>query len=78
MRDAVGHDATLRLLLQPVVAYPGRRRHGLGRAPATLARPVALAWDGGRVARGAGILADARARYDSELVAYLDDADEEE
>jgi DNA-directed RNA polymerase specialized sigma subunit len=55
-----------------------RTRHELGRAPTTLELSVELGWDEERVATVAGILADARARYDSELVEYLDDADEEE
>lgn len=52
-------------------------RHELGRDPTTVELAAQLGWPDERVAIVAGMLKDARARYDSEIVEYLDDIDEE-
>ena len=54
-----------------------RTRHELGRNPTVLELAAELGWPEERVAIVGAILNDARARYDSEIVEYLDDADEE-
>jgi DNA-directed RNA polymerase sigma subunit (sigma70/sigma32) len=54
-----------------------RTRHELGRNPTVLELAVELGWPEERVAIVGAILNDARARYDSEIVEYLDDTDEE-
>lgn len=54
-----------------------RARHELGRAPTVLELAAELGWPEERVAIVGAMLNDARARYDSEIVEYLDDADEE-
>lgn len=55
-----------------------RTRHELGRNPTVLELAAELGWPEERVAIVGAILNDARARYDSEIVEYLDDTDEEE
>jgi hypothetical protein len=52
-------------------------RHELGRDATTVELAAQLGWPDERVAIVAGMLKDARARYDSEIVEYLDDIDEE-
>jgi DNA-directed RNA polymerase sigma subunit (sigma70/sigma32) len=52
-------------------------RHELGRDPTTVELAAQLGWPDERVAIVAGMLKDARARYDSEIVDYLDDIDAE-
>lgn len=54
-----------------------RARHELGRTPKVLELAAELGWPEERVAIVGAMLNDARARYDSEIVEYLDDADEE-
>jgi len=54
-----------------------RARHEFGREPTTIELAAELGWPEERVAIVATILNDARARYDSEIVEYLDDIDEE-
>ncbi len=54
-----------------------RTRHELGRNPTVLELAAELGWPEERVAMVGAILNDARARYDSEIVEYLDDIDEE-
>jgi DNA-directed RNA polymerase sigma subunit (sigma70/sigma32) len=54
-----------------------RMRHELGRAPTALEVAAELGWPDERVAIVAGMLNEARARYDSEIVEYLDDVEEE-
>jgi DNA-directed RNA polymerase sigma subunit (sigma70/sigma32) len=54
-----------------------RARHELGREPTTIELAAELGWPEERVAIVGTILNDARARYDSEIVEYLDDIDEE-
>ncbi len=54
-----------------------RARHELGRTPTVLELAAELGWPEERVAIVGAMLNDARARYDSEIVEYLDDADEE-
>ncbi len=54
-----------------------RTRHELGRNPTVLELAAELGWPEERVAIVGAILNDARARYDSEIVEYLDDTDEE-
>ena len=54
-----------------------RARHEFGRAPTVLELAAELGWPEERVAIVGAMLNDARARYDSEIVEYLDDADEE-
>jgi DNA-directed RNA polymerase sigma subunit (sigma70/sigma32) len=55
-----------------------RARHEFGREPTTIELAAELGWPEERVAIVGTILNDARARYDSEIVEYLDDIDEEE
>ncbi|MFZ0127860.1 MAG: hypothetical protein WB808_15585 [Candidatus Dormiibacterota bacterium] len=55
-----------------------RARHEFGRTPTVLELAAELGWPEERVAIVGTILNEARARYDSELVEYLDDVDEEE
>ena len=54
-----------------------RARHELGRSPTTIELAAELGWPEERVAIVGTILNDARARYDSEIVEYLDDIDED-
>ena len=54
-----------------------RTRHELGRNPTVLELAAELGWPEERVAIVGAILNDARARYDTEIVEYLDDVDEE-
>jgi DNA-directed RNA polymerase sigma subunit (sigma70/sigma32) len=54
-----------------------RARHELGRTPTTIELAAELGWPEERVEIVGTILNDARARYDSEIVEYLDDIDEE-
>jgi DNA-directed RNA polymerase sigma subunit (sigma70/sigma32) len=54
-----------------------RTRHELGRNPTVLELAAELGWPEERVSIVGAILNDARARYDSEIVEYLDDEDEE-
>lgn len=53
-----------------------RTRHELGRNPTVLELAAELGWPEERVAIVGTILNDARARYDSEIIEYLDDIDE--
>ncbi len=55
-----------------------RMRNELGRTPTTLEMAVHLGWPEERVATVAGMLNEARAQYDSEIVQYLDDTDEDD
>lgn len=55
-----------------------RARHEFGREPTTIELAAELGWPEERVAIVGTILNDARARYDSEIIEYLDDIDEEE
>jgi DNA-directed RNA polymerase sigma subunit (sigma70/sigma32) len=55
-----------------------RMRHELGRDATPIELAAQLGWPDERVVTVAGMLAEARARYDSEIVEYLDDVDEEE
>jgi DNA-directed RNA polymerase sigma subunit (sigma70/sigma32) len=55
-----------------------RMRHELGRDATPIELAAQLGWPDERVVTVAGMLAEARARYDSEIVEYLDDIDEEE
>ncbi|MGA7988608.1 MAG: hypothetical protein WCB51_09450 [Candidatus Dormiibacterota bacterium] len=52
-------------------------RHELGRDATAIELAAQLGWPDERVAIVAGMLNEARARYDSEIVEYLDDIDEE-
>ena len=54
-----------------------RTRHELGRNPTVIELAAELGWPEERVAIVGAMLNDARARYDSEIVEYLDDVDEE-
>jgi DNA-directed RNA polymerase sigma subunit (sigma70/sigma32) len=54
-----------------------RMRHELGREATPIELAAQLGWPDERVAIVAGMLNEARSRYDSELVEYLDDVDEE-
>jgi DNA-directed RNA polymerase sigma subunit (sigma70/sigma32) len=54
-----------------------RARHELGRTPTVLELAAELGWPEERVAIVGAMLNDARARYDSEIVDYLDDVDED-
>jgi DNA-directed RNA polymerase sigma subunit (sigma70/sigma32) len=54
-----------------------RTRHELGRSPTVIELAAELGWPEERVAIVGAILNEARARYDSEIVEYLDDIDEE-
>jgi DNA-directed RNA polymerase sigma subunit (sigma70/sigma32) len=54
-----------------------RTRHELGRNPTVLELAAELGWPEERVAIVGAMLNEARARYDSEIVEYLDDVDEE-
>ena len=54
-----------------------RIRHELGRSPTVIELAAELGWPEERVAIVGAILNEARARYDSEIVEYLDDIDEE-
>ena len=55
-----------------------RARHEFGRTPTVLELAAELGWPEERVAIVGTMLNEARARYDSEIVEYLDDVDEEE
>src|SRR6202035_3659866 len=55
-----------------------RARHELGREPTVVELAAELGWPEERVAVVGAMLNEARARYDSEIVEYLDDIDEEE
>jgi DNA-directed RNA polymerase sigma subunit (sigma70/sigma32) len=55
-----------------------RARHEFGRTPTVLELAAELGWPEERVAIVGAMLNDARARYDSEIVEYLDDVDDEE
>jgi DNA-directed RNA polymerase sigma subunit (sigma70/sigma32) len=55
-----------------------RMRHELGRDATATELAAQLGWPDERVAIVAGMLQEARSRYDSEIVEYLDDIDEEE
>jgi DNA-directed RNA polymerase specialized sigma subunit len=54
-----------------------RMRHELGRDATAIELAAQLGWPDERVTIVAGMLREARARYDSEIVEYLDDIDEE-
>jgi DNA-directed RNA polymerase specialized sigma subunit len=54
-----------------------RMRRELGREPTALELAAELGWPDERVAIVAGMLNEARARYDSEIVEYLDDVEED-
>jgi DNA-directed RNA polymerase sigma subunit (sigma70/sigma32) len=54
-----------------------RTRHELGRTPTVIELAAELGWPEERVSIVGAILNEARARYDSEIVEYLDDIDEE-
>lgn len=54
-----------------------RMRHEFDRDPTTIELAAALGWPEERVTLVATMLNDARARYDSEIVEYLDDVDDE-
>jgi DNA-directed RNA polymerase specialized sigma subunit len=54
-----------------------RIRHELGRSPTVIELAAELGWPEERVSIVGAILNEARARYDSEIVEYLDDIDEE-
>jgi RNA polymerase primary sigma factor len=54
-----------------------RMRHELGRDATALELAAELGWPDERVTIVAGMLNDARARYDSEIIGYLDDVEEE-
>jgi DNA-directed RNA polymerase sigma subunit (sigma70/sigma32) len=54
-----------------------RARHELGREPTVVELAAELGWPEERVAIVGAMLTEARARYDSEIVEYLDDIDEE-
>jgi DNA-directed RNA polymerase sigma subunit (sigma70/sigma32) len=54
-----------------------RTRHELGRNPTVLELAAELGWPDERVAIVGAMLNEARARYDSDIVEYLDDVDEE-
>ena len=54
-----------------------RTRHELGRSPTVIELAAELGWPEERVSIVGAILNEARARYDSEIVEYLDDIDEE-
>jgi DNA-directed RNA polymerase sigma subunit (sigma70/sigma32) len=55
-----------------------RARHELGRTPTVIELAAELGWPEERVAIVGAMLNDARARYDSEIVEYLDDIDVDE
>ncbi len=55
-----------------------RLRHELGRDATAIELAAELGWPDERVAIVSGMLHEARSRYDSEIVEYLDDVDEEE
>jgi DNA-directed RNA polymerase sigma subunit (sigma70/sigma32) len=54
-----------------------RARHEFGRTPTVVELAAELGWPEERVAIVGAMLNEARARYDSEIVEYLDDVDEE-
>jgi hypothetical protein len=54
-----------------------RMRHELGRDATALELAAELGWPDERVTIVAGMLNEARARYDSEIIGYLDDVEEE-
>ena len=54
-----------------------RTRHELGRDATAIELAAQLGWPDERVAIVGAMLNEARARYDSEIVEYLDDIDEE-
>ncbi len=55
-----------------------RMRNELGRTPTTLEMAAGLGWPEERVVTVAGMLNEARSQYDSEIVQYLDDIDEDD
>jgi len=55
-----------------------RMRNELGRTPTTLEMAAHLGWPEERVVTVAGMLNEARSQYDSEIVQYLDDVDEDD
>jgi DNA-directed RNA polymerase sigma subunit (sigma70/sigma32) len=55
-----------------------RTRHELGRNPTVIELAAELGWPEERVAIVGAMLNEARARYDSEIVEYLDDVDDAE
>src|ERR1019366_2774332 len=55
-----------------------RTRHELGRNPTVVELAAELGWPGERVSIVGAMLNEALARYDSEIVEFLDDIDEEE
>ncbi|HUZ69517.1 MAG TPA: hypothetical protein VMU65_07370 [Candidatus Saccharimonadales bacterium] len=55
-----------------------RSRHELGRDATAIELAAQLGWPDERVAIVAGMLHEARSRYDSEIVEYLDDINEDE
>ena len=54
-----------------------RTRHELGRNPTVVELAAELGWPEERVSIVGAMLNEARARYDTEIVEYLDDIDEE-
>ena len=54
-----------------------RTRHELGRNPTVVELAAELGWPEERVSIVGAMLNEARARYDSEIVEFLDDIDEE-
>jgi DNA-directed RNA polymerase sigma subunit (sigma70/sigma32) len=54
-----------------------RMRHELGRDATAIELAAELGWPDDRIATVAAMLNEARSRYDSEIVEYLDDIDEE-
>jgi DNA-directed RNA polymerase sigma subunit (sigma70/sigma32) len=54
-----------------------RSRHELGRNPTVVELAAELGWPEERVSIVGAMLNEARARYDTEIVEYLDDIDEE-
>jgi len=55
-----------------------RMRNELGRTPTSLEMATRLSWPEERVTLIAGMLDEARAQYDSEIVQYLDDIDKDD
>jgi len=55
-----------------------RMRNELGRTPTTVEMAARLGWPEERVVTVAGMLNEARSQYDSDIVQYLDDADEDD
>ena len=54
-----------------------RARHEFGRTPTVVELAAELGWPEERVAMVGAMLNDARARYDAEIVEFLDDVEEE-